>query len=162
MDLLTQLDNDIDLLLKIMSSSIAYISRKAKHAPLPDSTIPLTVLGKTEAVSAVELDASISELVADLVDKADSIREIIEHLPTEASLGGDTELQHQLMAMQSELQTVNKSYMQLSTQVDSLSAEVRELLGLLTQSHSDARRWLVDQLDAQCTPAPISISATDA
>ena len=89
MDLLTQLDSSLDLLLSIMSSSIAYISRKAKHSPLPASTIPLTILGKTEAIEADEMDAAIAELVEDLVAKADQIRAIIEHLPTEQSLGGD-------------------------------------------------------------------------
>ncbi len=103
MDLLTQLDNDIDLLLKIMSSSVAFISRKAKHQPLPSSSIPLTILGKTESIEPSDMDEAISELVSDLVEKASSIREIIEHLPTPESLGGDRELEQELAGLEGQV-----------------------------------------------------------
>ncbi len=45
-----------------MSSSIAYISRKAKHTPLPSSSIPLTILGKTESIEPTDMDEAIPSL----------------------------------------------------------------------------------------------------
>lgn len=146
MDLLTQLDSEIDLLLSIMSSSIAYISRKARHTVLPSSTIPLTILGKTESISAEEMDAAISELVTDLVDKAESIKQIIQHLPTEQDLGGEQELTAELQSMEKEMRVVNDEYRAVKEQVGRLKGEVEELVRLASERQREGRSWLVEEL----------------
>lgn len=148
MDLLTQLDSDIDLLLQIMSSSVAFISRKAKHSPLPSSSIPLTILGKTEAISPAEMEDAIGELVSDLVEKASSIREIILHLPTEGSLGGEVELQSDLRRVEEEMEGVNREYRAAVEEVKALKGEVRELVLLVEQAGREGRAWLVEELEA--------------
>lgn len=149
MDLLTQLDSDIDLLLKIMSSSISFISRKAKHTPLPSTTIPLTILGKTEAIEPAEMDDAIAELVSDLVEKAQSIREIILHLPTKESLGGDEELEKHLAAMQEEMKEVNEEYRAAVLEVGVLREEVRGLLEVVCEGGREGRAWLVRELEGK-------------
>lgn len=149
MDLLTQLDSEIDLLLKIMSSSISFISRKAIHSTLPSSSIPLTILGKTEAISEAEMDEAIAELVQDLVEKAASIKEIIQHLPTEGSLGGDKELEQDLTRMESEMKVVNTEYKEAREEVEILREEVRELVKVLSEKSQEGRRWLVSELEGK-------------
>lgn len=147
MDLLTQLDSDIDLLLKIMSSSVAFISRKAKHSILPASTVPLTILGKTEAIEPDEMDHAIAELVEDLVEKADSIRAIIKHLPTEESLGGDAELEAELKRMETEMKVFNDDYRSAVQEAERLRVEVGELVRLLSERQTEGRAWLVNELE---------------
>ncbi|ETS62802.1 hypothetical protein PaG_02552 [Moesziomyces aphidis] len=146
MDLLTQLDGDIDLLLKIMSSSVAFISRKAQHTPLPSSSIPLSVLGKTEAISPTEMDEAIAELVSDLIEKADSIRSIIHHLPTAQDLATDTQLQTQLDQIQYDMQRANHEYEQAVHMANELRKEVKALLQVVADTHSASRAWLVHEL----------------
>lgn len=147
MDLLTQLDSDLDLLLRIMSSSIAYISRKAKHTPLPSSTVPLTILGKTESIEPAEMDEAINELVTDLVEKAASIREIILHLPTRESLGTDDELQNALTGLQREMDTANQEYISAVSAAKVLQKEVSELVQLVAEQQRQGRSWLVKELE---------------
>ncbi|CBQ71789.1 conserved hypothetical protein [Sporisorium reilianum SRZ2] len=147
MDLLTQLDSDIDLLLKIMSSSVAFISRKAKHAVLLASTIPLTILGKTEAIEPDDMDHAIAELVDDLVAKADSIRAIIRHLPTEECLGGDVELEAELARLETEMQGANEGYREAVREAERLRAEVGELVRLISERQVEGRAWLVSELE---------------
>lgn len=149
MDLLTQLDNDLDLLLRIMSSSIAYISRKAKHTPLPSSSIPLTILGKTESIEPTDMDEAISELVSDLVEKASSIREIIEHLPTAESLGGDKELAEELGRLEGELGEVNGEYRSVVEECRVLRGEVGELVRRVAEGQREGRAWLVNELEGK-------------
>lgn len=149
MDLLTQLDTSLDLLLKIMSSSIAFISRKASHTPLPSSTIPLTVLGKTEAITPSEMDEAISELVSDLVAKAQSIREIIEHLPTKESLGGDEELAEELRRVEGEMKEVNQEYRRAVEEVKGLKEEVEGLCRMVAEEQARGRGWLVRELEGE-------------
>ncbi|SPO24756.1 uncharacterized protein UTRI_01728_B [Ustilago trichophora] len=147
MDVLTQLDSALDLLLSIMSSSIAYTSRKAIHATLPSSTIPLTILGKTEAISPTEMDEAISELVSDLVEKAESIRSIILHLPTTEALGNEDELGQELDRLQREMSEVNKEYRRVVEEVKGLRGEVEQLARALGDKLRDGRGWLVRELE---------------
>ncbi|KAN0063287.1 hypothetical protein ACQY0O_004451 [Thecaphora frezii] len=144
MDLLTQLDNDIDLLLKIMSSSIAYVSRKAKHQQLPDSTIPLTITGKTEAVEPQEMRESINELVHDLVLKAKQIQDIILHLPDD-KLGEDHALQQDLAQLETQLHAANQDYRAAVKEAQSLRAEIQSLIRQLCDGQASLRTWLISQ-----------------
>lgn len=160
MDLLTQLDSDIDLLLKIMSSSVAFISRKAKHTPLPTSTIPLTILGETEAIEPAEMDDAIAELVADLVEKADSIRTIIHHLPTKESLGGDQELENDLASLQAQMSKTNAEYRSALLDAKELHDEVGTLVRLVSDRHKEARAWLMSELEGRTVEEPPQESAT--
>lgn len=147
MDLLSQLDESLDLLLKIMSSSISFISRKALHTALPHSTIPLTILGKTEAISETEMDDAILELVSDLVEKAEHIREIIMHLPTESALGGEEELEGELGRLEREMRGVNEEYRVVREEVESLRGEVGGLVRALGERRKESRGWLVRELE---------------
>lgn len=80
MDPITQLEDALDTLLKVMASAIAYLSRKAGHKQV-NSRVPLTVLGNTEALPEEELAASREELVQDLVSQAKEVEQRIDALP---------------------------------------------------------------------------------
>ncbi|PWN47232.1 hypothetical protein IE53DRAFT_321569 [Violaceomyces palustris] len=110
MDLLTQLDNDIDLLLKIMSSSIAYVSRKASHTQLPGSDVPIALLGRTEAVPPPVMSESINELVQDLVQKANEVKQIILHLPDDNLSLLPPEQEQDLKSLQDQMLEANREY----------------------------------------------------
>lgn len=87
MDPITQLEDALDTLLKVMASAIAYLSRKAGHKQV-NPRIPLTVLGTTEALPDEELASNRDELVHDLVAQAKEVEARIGSLPT---LDGDEE-----------------------------------------------------------------------
>lgn len=154
MDLLTQLDSEVDLLLKIMSSSIAYVSRKAQHQQLPandgstSAAIPLTILGQTEAISPTDMHDSAAELVADLVQKATEIKSIILHLPdtqpgtTSANDGDDSQLQSDLQNLESQLHVANKEYQAACSQAAELHAAISALLAQVCAHQQDVTAWL--------------------
>lgn len=77
---LTELEDALDTLLKIMASAIAYQSRKAGHRQV-DPDVPLTTLGNTEGLSDEALAASRDELVHDLIAQAKDVERRIAALP---------------------------------------------------------------------------------
>lgn len=81
MDPITQLEDSLDTLLKVMASAIAYLSRKAGHKQV-NERVPLTVLGTTEALPDDVLKANRDELVHDLVSQAKEVEQHIRALPS--------------------------------------------------------------------------------
>lgn len=80
MDAITELENSLDTLLKVMASAIAYLSRKAGHQQV-NAAVPLTTLGNTEGLTPEALAASRDELVDDLVAQACDVERRIYALP---------------------------------------------------------------------------------
>lgn len=80
MDRVTQLEEAYDTLLRIMAAAIAYLSRKAPHMQV-NPTVPLTLLGNTEAIAPEDLASSRTELVEDLVLQAKEVSWRIDQLP---------------------------------------------------------------------------------
>lgn len=165
-DLLTQLDSEVDLLLKIMSSSIAYVSRKAQHQPLPyddnpaAAAIPLTILGQTEAISPQEMHESAAELVSDLVNKASEIKAIILHLPdtnSAADTGSsaadvdDVQLRSDLHTLERELHDANAEYEAASAQAADLHAAISSLLAQVCAHQQDVTAWLASSSTTNTT-----------
>ncbi|PWZ00692.1 hypothetical protein BCV70DRAFT_199960 [Testicularia cyperi] len=151
MDLLTQLDGDIDLLLKIMSSSVAYVSRKAKHEVLPGTTLPLTVLGQTESIPPNEMRESIAELVADLVAKAQEIHTVIQHLPDQ-SIGDESQLRVDLGSLESQLRLANDEYRAAVQEAKDLHSRVALLQEAVAREFQNSRAWLATRIDPETAP----------
>jgi len=82
MDRVTQLEDAYDTLLKVMAAATAYLSRKAHHVQVNPS-VPLTVLGNTEAASDEVLTSSRQEMVKDLVAQAKEVQWRIDQLPSD-------------------------------------------------------------------------------
>ena len=81
MSAITELEDSLDMLLKVMASAIAYLSRKAAHTQV-NPTVPLTTLGNTDAPSFEALQGTRAELVQDIVSQAQDVQLRISHLPT--------------------------------------------------------------------------------
>lgn len=77
---LTELEDSLDTLLKVMASAIAYTSRKASHRQVHPQ-VPLTTLGNTEGLAPDVMAASRDELVADLITQAKDVQRRIQELP---------------------------------------------------------------------------------
>lgn len=76
---LTELEDSLDTLLKVMASAIAYMSRKSSHKQV-DPQVPLTTMGNTEGLPPDALNASRDELVSDLILQAKDVKQRIDAL----------------------------------------------------------------------------------
>lgn len=81
MSAIAELEDSLDMLLKVMASAIAYLSRKAAHTQV-NPTVPLTTLGNTDAPSFEALQGTRAELVQDIVSQAQDVQLRISNLPT--------------------------------------------------------------------------------
>jgi len=78
---LTELEDSLDTLLKVMASAIAYTSRKASHKQV-NPQVPLTTLGNAEGLAPDAMEASRDELIADLITQAKDLQRRIQELPS--------------------------------------------------------------------------------
>lgn len=82
MDRITQLQDETQRLLTILSSSISYLTSRSTFKQLGNSEIPIT---KTRSVDKYdqpeEFEANKKELVRDLVNKAKQVEFLILSLP---------------------------------------------------------------------------------
>lgn len=81
MGAIAELEDSVDMLLKVMASAIAYLSRKAAHKQV-NPAVPLTTLGRTDVPSFEELQSTRAELVQDIVLQAKDVQRRIDTLPT--------------------------------------------------------------------------------
>lgn len=113
MDRVTQLEDAFDTLLKVMASSIAYLSRKAPHMQI-NPRVPLTVLGNTEALADAELASNRHELVTDLVTQAKDVQWRISLLPDAADEPQDVRYcayqDARIAELDAELRQANSEY----------------------------------------------------
>lgn len=118
MSAITELEDSLDMLLKVMASAIAYLSRKAAHTQV-NPTVPLTTLGNTDAPSFEALQGTRAELVQDIVSQAQDVQLRISHLPT-TMLSEDEHVRMadlprkacEICALETELQEANREYIQ--------------------------------------------------
>ncbi|WFD47638.1 hypothetical protein GLX27_002290 [Malassezia furfur] len=136
MDPITQLEDSLDTLLKVMASAIAYLSRKAGHKQV-NARVPLTVLGTTEALPDDVLKANRDELVHDLVSQAKEVEQHIRALP---SLDTDEEARTaRLEALQTRLHTANDAYRAAVQEAHTLLGQLDTLLERLCAERQAAR-----------------------
>ena len=79
MEPITELEDSLDTLLKVMASAIAYLSRKAGHKQV-NQEVPLTTLGNTEGLSEDVLASNREELIEDLISQAKDVEQRISDL----------------------------------------------------------------------------------
>lgn len=106
MDRVTQLEEGIDMLLKIMAASISYLSRKADFKQL-HPLVPPTVRAP-DAVDDATMQESTRELVEDLVQKAKEVEVLIAALP--APTETEEEQAAELAALEEQVQVANREY----------------------------------------------------
>lgn len=139
MSAITELEDSLDMLLKVMASAIAYLSRKAAHTQV-NPTVPLTTLGNTDAPSFEALQGTRAELVQDIVSQAQDVQLRISHLPT--TMLSEDEHACEIRALETELQEANREYIQSLDEARALSSKLDALLDRLTEERHAARELL--------------------
>ncbi|KLO17573.1 hypothetical protein SCHPADRAFT_793933, partial [Schizopora paradoxa] len=125
MDRITQLQNEIEQLLTIMSSSIAYLTSRTNFEQVSEA-IPITKQRNPEKVDTPEVfEANKKELVTDLVTKAKQIEVLIHSLPVPES---EEEQATRLQELEGEMQKANDEYKIAVYRARDLHAQVREVL----------------------------------
>lgn len=139
MSAITELEDSLDMLLKVMASATAYLSRKAAHTQV-NPTVPLTTLGNTDAPSFEALQGTRAELVQDIVSQAQDVQLRISHLPT--TMLSEDEHACEIRALETELQEANREYIQSLDEARALSSKLDALLDRLTEERHAARELL--------------------
>ncbi|GLB36824.1 putative subunit 21 of Mediator complex [Lyophyllum shimeji] len=135
MDRITQLQDEIQQLLMIMSNSIAYLTSRSNFVQVsPD--IPITKQRNPEKYDPPDVfEANKKELVADLMVKAKQVEYLINSLPEPEP---EEEQAKRLAALEEEMQVANTEYIQAVNRAKNLHAQVKEaLLSILSDTDAD-------------------------
>jgi len=125
MDRITQLQNEIEQLLTIMSSSIAYLTTRTNFEQVSEA-IPITKQRNPEKVDLPEVfEANKKELITDLVTKAKQIEVLVHSLPVPES---EEEQGTRLQGLEDEMEQANDEYKMAVYRARDLHAQVTEVL----------------------------------
>ncbi|EIN13169.1 hypothetical protein PUNSTDRAFT_117070 [Punctularia strigosozonata HHB-11173 SS5] len=125
MDRVTQLQDEIQQLLQIMSSSIAYLTTRSNFAQVSPQ-IPITKQRNPEKFDPPEvLEANKKELVTDLMVKAKQIEFLIQSLPEPES---EESQATRLQALENEMQEANAEYIHALSRAKDLHRQVSDVL----------------------------------
>ncbi|EPS99659.1 hypothetical protein FOMPIDRAFT_53231 [Fomitopsis schrenkii] len=125
MDRITQLQDEIQQLLTIMSNTIAYLTSRANFAQVsPD--VPVTKQRKADKFDPPEvLEANKRELVNDLVVKAKQIDYLVQSLPEPEA----EEVQaNRLQNLENQMAEANAEYARAVTRAKNLHQQVSAVL----------------------------------
>ncbi|KAJ7641245.1 hypothetical protein FB45DRAFT_899750 [Roridomyces roridus] len=129
MDRITQLQDEIQQLLTILSSTIAYLTSRANFVQLSASEIPITKQRNPEKYDAPEVfEANKKELVTDLIVKAKQVEYLINSLPEPES---EEEQAKRLKTLDEEMTVANEEYIQAVARSKELHAQVSDFLKLM-------------------------------
>ncbi|KAF8055624.1 hypothetical protein FPV67DRAFT_1393391, partial [Lyophyllum atratum] len=133
MDRITQLQDEIQQLLMIMSNSIAYLTSRSNFLQV-SADVPITKQRNPEKYDAPEVfEANKKELVADLIVKAKQVEYLINSLPEPEP---EEEQAKRLAALEEEMQLANAEYIRAVDRAKHLHRQVKEAL-LLILSDTD-------------------------
>ncbi|KAJ6608830.1 hypothetical protein B0H10DRAFT_2166472 [Mycena sp. CBHHK59/15] len=109
MDRITQLQDEIQQLLTIMSSTIAYLTSRANFVQV-SADVPITKQRNPEKYDPQDVfDANKKELVTDLIVKAKQVEYLIKSLPEPEP---EEDQAKRLQALDDEMTVVNEEYIQ--------------------------------------------------
>ncbi|PIL30791.1 hypothetical protein GSI_06959 [Ganoderma sinense ZZ0214-1] len=125
MDRITQLQDEIQQLLTIMSSSIAYLTSRANFVQISQE-VPVTKSRNTDKYDQPDVfEANKKELVTDLIVKAKQVEYLIQSLPEPDPEERQVE---RLQALEEEMAQANAEYIQAVNRAKSLHAQICEVL----------------------------------
>ncbi|KAJ3807165.1 hypothetical protein EV368DRAFT_23829, partial [Lentinula lateritia] len=133
MDRITQLQDEIQQLLMIMSTSIAYLTNRTNFIQVSPE-IPITKQRNPEKYDTPDVfEANKKELVTDLIRKAKQVEYLINSLPEpepeEFQVCFLLPIQAQrLQQLEDEMQLANTEYIQAVNRLKALHEQVNELL----------------------------------
>ncbi|KAI0638898.1 hypothetical protein C8Q77DRAFT_1078200 [Trametes polyzona] len=109
MDRITQLQDEIQQLLTIMSSTIAYLTSRANFVQVSQD-VPITKSRNPEKYDAPDVfEAHKKELVTDLIVKAKQVEYLIQSMPEPDP---EEEQVERLQALEQEMAQANAEYIQ--------------------------------------------------
>ncbi|KAJ7164358.1 hypothetical protein C8R46DRAFT_1177029 [Mycena filopes] len=128
MDRITQLQNEIQQLLTIMASTIAYLTSRTDFVQISEE-IPVTKQRNPDKYDTPEVfEANKKELVADLIVKAKQVEYLIQSLPDREP---EEEQAKRLQSLDDEMTTVNEEYMHAIARSKDLHSKVTDVLRLM-------------------------------
>ncbi|GAA5847959.1 hypothetical protein JCM3766R1_005920 [Sporobolomyces carnicolor] len=133
MDRLTQTQDSIDELIKIMSSSISYLSRQSNFKQLNEN-YPITQTIPNADPDDV-FEANRKELVTDFLRKAKQLEYLIDSLPSPPSQD-ELETEHDLAQLETEAQETNREYLLALEEAEALQAQLSSSLKAVLESSS--------------------------
>lgn len=125
MDRITQLQEGIEQLLTIMSSSITYLTKKSTFKQISEQ-VPVTRARPADKVDSPEVfENTKQELVSELIHKAKQIEMLISSLPVP-----EPENEHvaRLAQLQNELALANEEYRAAVNRARDLHRQISSLL----------------------------------
>ncbi|KAF9257761.1 hypothetical protein L218DRAFT_1005800 [Marasmius fiardii PR-910] len=128
MDRITQLQDEIQQLLLIMSRSIRYLTSRSNFLQV-SSDIPVTKQRSADKYDSPEVfEANKQELVADLIVKAKQVEYLINSLPEPEA---EEEQARRLQVLEKEMQEANAEYIRAVNRTKFLHAQVSEMLRMM-------------------------------
>ncbi|KAK0448436.1 uncharacterized protein EV420DRAFT_1275684 [Desarmillaria tabescens] len=142
MDRITQLQDEIQQLLTIMSNSIAYLTTRANFLQV-STLVPVTKSRNPEKYDPEDVfEANKKELVTDLMAKAKQVEYLIQSLPQpeeeEEQVRGAAMslfLTHRLQQLEEEMTVANTEYIAALKRTKNLHAQVADLLRTMLSEH---------------------------
>jgi len=128
MDRITQLQDEIQRLLMIMSSSISYLTTRSTFLQVSQE-IPITKQRNPDKFDAPEVfEANQKELVDDLIVKAKQVEVLIQSLPVPEP---EEQQAKRLQALENEMTEVNEEYIRAVDRAKRLHCQFSELLRMM-------------------------------
>ncbi|KAI0761150.1 hypothetical protein BD413DRAFT_486365 [Trametes elegans] len=125
MDRITQLQDEIQQLLTIMSSSIAYLTSRSNFVQVSQE-VPVTKSRNPDKYDPPDVfEANKKELVTDLMVKAKQVEYLIQSLPEPDPEENQVE---RLQALEAEMEQANAEYIQAVNRAKNLHAQICDVL----------------------------------
>ncbi|PWN37455.1 uncharacterized protein FA14DRAFT_115841, partial [Meira miltonrushii] len=112
-DLISQLESDLALMLQIMTSSLHFLTHRSAHVQI-NNVIPLfqpTNLAQSHAanhlIDAETMSENIDELTDDLVLKAKEMESLLQRLPKQTN---EDQVKRELEQIDEEMSVANQEY----------------------------------------------------
>ncbi|KAJ7310989.1 hypothetical protein DFH08DRAFT_898303 [Mycena albidolilacea] len=130
MDRITQLQDEIQHLLTIMGSTVAYLTSRANFVQVSEE-VPVTKERNPDKYDKPEVfDANKKELVNDLIVKAKQVEYLIKSLPEPEP---EEEQAKRLQTLDDEMTLANAEYVQAVARSKDLHAQITDTLRLMLQ-----------------------------
>ncbi|KAJ6541068.1 hypothetical protein DFH09DRAFT_1263263 [Mycena vulgaris] len=130
MDRITQLQDEIQQFLTIMSSTIAYLTSRANFVQV-SADVPITKERNPDKYDTPEVfEANKKELVADLIVKAKQVEYLIKSLPEPEP---EAEQAIRLQTLDDEMTIANEEYIQAVARSRDLHAQITDVLRLMLE-----------------------------
>ncbi|KAJ7239161.1 hypothetical protein B0H12DRAFT_1204203 [Mycena haematopus] len=130
MDRITQLQDEIQQLLTIMSSTIAYLTSRTNFVQV-SADVPITKQRNPEKYDTAEVfNANKQELATDLIVKAKQVEYLITSLPQPEP---EEEQATRLKILDDQMIVVNEEYLQAIMRSKDLHAEITDTLRLMLE-----------------------------